>query len=174
MKVLPRNDVLGAHCAVQFVAGQAKRVSVDFNRKVSVIRDSVGLDALEPDSFDTRELAFVQLDPFSARTNLFVERFEDRQSECRVELGKLAIDSNAAHFVLTHDSKIAQRRNVLESGGIRPDNSAALGSVEQLRRVKAEDGEIAPVADPSPAVKHTKGMSGVIHNPEAFFIREIL
>src|SRR6185437_9187236 len=77
------------------------------------------------------------------------ESFELQEPERGVQLTHLAVDSGGRDGDLVDETKILQVIDSLLRLGVRRDDCAALEGVEHLRRVKAEDGEIAIVEDAS-------------------------
>ena len=168
------HDVVRFELVVQLVARHAVLLRVDADREVRVVVPDAGDVVQHRNAGDVLQRLAVILRDLLAFCDLAVHDLQLEQAVRGAEFVHLAVCAGRDDRDLVCKPEVLQEVDPFLQVLVVRDERAALERVEDLRRVEAQHGEVAPVADGHAVLAHAEHMRGIVEQLQTVRVGDLL
>lgn len=174
IEIPARHDIVRFELVIQLVARHAVFLCVDADREIRIVVLDAGDIVQHRNAGDIFQGLTVILRDFLAFRDLAVHDLQLKQAVGGAEFVHLAVAAGGDDRDLVCEPEILQEVDAFLHRLVVGDERAALERIEDLRRVEAQHGEVAPVADGHAVFAYAEHVCGIVKQLQTVGVGDLL
>ena len=103
-----------------------------------------------------------------------IDMFQLQQTQCRIELTHLAVDTGRHDGDLVDKTEVLEMIDALFRLGVRADDGPAFEGVEYLGGMKTQHRKVAMLQDTAAMALHPESVCSIVDDPQVVVVRNLL